>query len=158
MYTCLCGYACLCMCVLSEARRGHWMSCSIILCCVPFRLGLSLDLEPYWWPASPSNPPVSTFSSTRLDIVFENWTSGYLNPGPGLLQQVVLPIMLSFQHLVHTLQVKRPSKYSCFTPRKQYSGTNKKMRPGSDCNDGGGRWTLQTWGWRENWSEEGKLH
>lgn len=52
----------------AEARRaqhtcGHLGSCSIRLCLTLLRQFLSLKSELGWWPASPSDPPVSAAHS-----------------------------------------------------------------------------------------------
>lgn len=47
--------ACVCMCVhVVGGGREHWLSLSIILCLLPLRQGLSVNLEVGWTPASSS--------------------------------------------------------------------------------------------------------
>lgn len=131
---CVGMHACVCVCF---QKPGEDTECPVLSF---FAVFLSDWVSHQTWSLTGDQqaPVILLFPLSLLFVVTSSLKIGLqdLNPGPGLLQQVVLPIMLSFQHLVHLLQVKRPSKYSCFTPRKQFSGANKKMRPGSDCNDG----------------------
>lgn len=48
------------VCAGVSVRGECWVSLSISLFLVPFRGGLSLNLELGWQPVSPSNPPIST--------------------------------------------------------------------------------------------------
>lgn len=60
-------YVCV-MCVhkcLHVPGGGHWLYCFII--CIPaLWQGPSLHLDLGWWPAGPSNPPVSTLIIIRM--------------------------------------------------------------------------------------------
>lgn len=85
MFVCICVYdpcMCVCACVQAEARGGYWMSYAITLSLIPLSQVLSLNLEPDWQPAGPSDflllllPAVLGFQGlTMLGFVFM-WMSG----------------------------------------------------------------------------------
>lgn len=86
IYTCLC-----CVCAWAsvlkqgaESRGRHGGSLDAAwLCVIPWRQGISLNLELCWWPPSPSDPPVSAPHSAGVTNVaaksslprwwFQNW-------------------------------------------------------------------------------------
>lgn len=87
---------CMCTCVQgntpmhAEAREGHQVSCCVILFITPLSQGLSLNLDPGKWPASPRNPAIfhpTPYSQLR-DYTWacgftEHWY-GCQNPNSGL--------------------------------------------------------------------------
>lgn len=89
-------WLCVCAPMYVEARREHWVSCSITLCLISLRQSLFLYLELSGWPASFGDPPVSGSHCTGLQALvaifgflhgaghlnssLHAWAAGALNP------------------------------------------------------------------------------
>lgn len=59
--------ACVCVCVCVQKSEGDAGCCDLLLSTfIPLRQGLLLNPELAWWPASPSNPPVSNPPSSGV--------------------------------------------------------------------------------------------
>lgn len=90
----ICVYVWGCTC---EARGECKVSCSTILCLIPFREGFSLNLEVNWDSENPGDPLVATIHSSGLIGMYMTIFSflirvlGIQTQAFMLAQQVLLP-------------------------------------------------------------------
>lgn len=67
-------------CVMYAQARDYQRFHSIIPCYIPLRQGPSLNLEPYWQPASPSNP-VSVPPALSHEQMHDHYPISYVGTG-----------------------------------------------------------------------------